>query len=1369
MMELGEGELPAAKVIRASKPPVIRSSSSSTKKKSNDSIVNPAPPDLTTQSTPEAPRGNDGINFKDMDTTNLNKQHRPVILSDSIQERPVNRDWNISNDQSSQHTTGRAKESRFKQRNNRMKQSDGPTVGGFPSLDFAPVGTLTRKGRCNRIRGHRVAQNVESNDVRNQSLPNNMPNSQTIENEQSGVDRAADSMLENMSLEEIRDGIDEIQSILSPASIEFLRNRSQNKKKMKSATDTKQSIAAAPLSNQDELTMAAGIELAEHRAREEKEKTAQILSAVRTPEDMDRAYNEALSLGLATELPTSALRTNVVKDEEEDGSNLDDIAMLTSLLRSTALRQRLLGAKDLCCLLKEKFGALVEIRRDNHLFCSNVSEYPPLLPVALRCLLDDAIRIHHTTVGRSLLCHTLQCIRYLMMLFIHPYHLLDITKAKSIVAEEDAFVLSQTHFMSEISHMPAGSELYPPTTIEPIGDEGVGCYRADSSAASAESDSKAFYSDPAWTLLSRMRIIPSLSDALVGESKDDTISFSEMSITCICGILALLSIRSPGVAAAIAGHKKLLPLIVSRCLSPSTDDKIDDSSDNAAVFCLAMPAMKLLCILAQQSRDIAQLEIFATILLDVQAILCTGNTELQMWSLVLLRILLRYGLATNHAQSLIHLSAMHMKNDMISAHYFAVFSRLCECARIGTSKTLNTALEVIQEEETNDLVLIGVWLSSTARACFCSIQAEMEECHAVTKHEQLAWIKLTASKLQFLASYLSAIYAPSINPIREEMKSSFVPPPTTESCNDVYNATMNSDVFHDALIVSLGWAFCSEWDVLATKNSISLEEEAIMCRFVVSFVEFVSSVHDDTLNRNKLVNVILKAFEEARARNQSTPPVNRQCVHPSRKSWFVTAEFSLLQFLCRNMTIEHNELVQLFAFSLVGRLSVGDEALASFIFHQDKLFQINVTLPGAAFDDRKEDEAPTLLQRAFLRELISPDERQVQLNHSSGLHSSLKQLSSLKPSFSSGGKAENACLPLGGIWLWNMLSSTTTDLVGSTEESQSTKDAVDVVSHALALALRLESMSNGSININRGTKLYHLANVCLYPEVILRADFITASTTSLYKHLDSASDKNLVCDFIRACYYHSRISRADRRDTEQFQLVKPASTATNGANSLSSEVLRALDDFVGDMCDCYIEYGAQYDIFTTIIRFFLRHEFPTNVISSTLAKLQPILNVLTPEEEKEAIISSLLKAVSGGLPSKDNSRRDPGNVLDSFADVLRKRDRELSRYDYVYLLAVSVLSRNLSSSSQRCECGVEAMKHRLMGIRESVFYDIINVSQRFLRGSGSKEVLIDCVVGVCLNDGEELCRQDEQLQLEWKWEKGHEALWDKAMTTLTNS
>lgn len=80
------------------------------------------------------------------------------------------------------------------------------------------------------------------------------------------------------------------------------------------------------------------------------------------------------------------------------------------------------------------------------------------------------------------------------------------------------------------------------------------------------------------------------------------------------------------------------------------------------------------------------------------------------------------------------------------------------------------------------------------------------------------------------------------------------------------------------------------------------------------------------------------------------------------------------------------------------------------------------------------------------------------------------------------------------------------------------------------------------------------------------------------------------------------------------------------------------------------------------------------------------------------------------------------------------------------------------------------MKHRLMGIRESVFYDIINVSQRFLRGSGSKEVLIDCVVGVCLNDGEELCRQDEQLQLEWKWERGHEAaLWDKAMTTMTNN
>lgn len=948
MMELGEGEVPAAKVIRASNPPIILPSSSNNKK-SNDAIVYPAPPDLTFQSTPEALHGNDGINFEDMATINQHKQHRPVILSANIQERPVNGKWNVFNDQSSQQTTGRVKASRFKQRNNLKKQSDGPTIGGFPSLDFAPVGTLTRKGRGGKILG---------------SLPN-MPNSQTIESNQSGVDRAADSMLANMSLEEIHDGIDEIKSILSPASIEFLRNRSQNKKKMMSATDTKQScstapvLKVAPLSNQDD-TNETGIKSGEHRARKEKEKTAQMLSSVRTPEDMDRAYNEALSLGLATELPTSTLRTNVVKDEGQNGSNLDDIAMLTSLLRSTALRQRLLGAKDLCCLLKEKFDALVESRRNNSLFCDNVIEYPPLLPVALRCLLDDSIGIQHTPVGRSLLRHTLQCIRYLLMIFVNPYHLLDITKATSIGAEEDAFLLSQTHFMSEISHMPAGSEIYPPTTIEPIGDEGVskGCYRADSSAASAESDSKAFYTDPAWTLLSRMRIIPSLSDALISESKDDTISSSDMSITCICGILALLSVRSPGVAAAIAGHKNLLPFIVSHCLSPSIDDKIDDSSDNAAVFHLAIPALKLLCILAQQSKDIAKLEIFATIIPDLQAILCTGNGELQMWSLVLLRILLRYGLATNHAQSLIQLSAMYMKSDLISIHYHAVFSRLCECARIGTSATLNTTLEVIQEEESDDLVLIGVWLSSTVQTCFTSIQTEMKEYHVMKQHDRLAKMKLTASKLQFLASYLSAIDASSINPIREEMKSSFVPPPTTESCNDIYNTVMNSDAFHDALILSLRWAFSNEWDVVVANDSVSLEEEAIMCRFVASFIDFDSSIHHDTLNRSGLVNVILKALEEALARNQSATPVNWQCVHPSRKSWFVTAEFNILQFLCRNMRIEYNKLVQLFAFSLVGRLAVGDEALASFIFHQDKLFQINETLPGVVLDNRLQDEEP---------------------------------------------------------------------------------------------------------------------------------------------------------------------------------------------------------------------------------------------------------------------------------------------------------------------------------------------------------------------------------------------------------------------------
>ena len=1379
MMELGEGEAPAAKVIRSSRPPAIRSSVSLNKISGGGTPPNTvtsshAPAD---QSPTDTQSSVDGCEFQDTDNVSkIENNCRPVILAENIRERSIN---HAPEDLQQRSTTGRVKISKFKQRN-LNKYGAVPPTSGFPSLDLAPVGCLTRKGR-----GGQAKDSQNAYYPKKVSSTPDAPKSIVDNSEHACVQRAADSMLANMSLEEIQDGIDEIKSILSPASIKFLQNRSQNKTKQPLtpiATPNTTVTMTALSKNPNISSKEAEIKIEEQNARKEKEETAQILSSVLTPEDMDEAYDKALSLGLATELPASTLPTysNGLKGENND--DLNDITMLTSLLRSTALRQRLLGIKGLYNILEAKVDSTIQTRRlnsytgDKNIFPEE-TDCPPLLPVALRCLLDDSIGISHTAVGCRLLSLTLRCIHCLLMICVHPHHLICADQSINKRFKEDPFFISLACFMSEISHIPAGSDLYPPATIKPLGDEGftTGCYRSDSSAASAESDSKAFYSDPAWTLLSRMRIIPCLSDALKCTSKYcslDPSMPSETIIRNICGILTLLSMRSPGVAGAIAGHKVLLPLLISSCLSPNTNTTPDTSIFRVD---LALPALKLMCILAQQSQDIAKLGSFTSIIPDIQAFLCLESpneqeAELQSWSLIMIRILLRYGIATEHTQSLIqfYLSATQIalgfRND-IYCQYYAVFSRLCDLSKADPSQIPNEKLEVIKEQESEDsLVLIGVWLASTATSIAQSFVISMGKCDSVSTKEQMN-MKLAASELQFLSSYAIATSPSNSNPVREEMKASFVPSITMESCNEVHNAVMNSDLFEFALDVALKFAFCENWHTSQSHHGNVLEREAEACLFVNSFMKFHSVVEQSVLVRGDLTSAIYRAMEKARTKNRSFALVE-DSIHPARKNWFISSEFSILKFLCNKKTLGDTSLVRTFAFSLLGRLEIGDEALANFIFSHGMLFEVDASIKGVSC---KHLSSGTFLQSALLGELQMPDERKIQLNHSLALHSTTVQTLSLSTRAGQIKRAENTfLLPLGGIWLWNVLSSTTTDSVAVNEQTQSIQRTLNIVSHALALAMSLEFASPGS-NINNGTKLYHIANVCLYPEVVLQEEFVQSAVTLLYgQFVTAGNSSDLVRDFISACHHHSRLSRTKIKSGDVTEVSIAKVKVETGA--ISAEECSALDDFVGDMCDCYIEYGAQYNVFTKIIRFLLRYEIPGKITCSILSKLYPILNVLTIDEDRDETYSALIQSVSGGLPSIDGSRRDCGDLLDSFSDALRKRDKELSRGDYIYLLAISVLSRNLSSGLQRCECGVEAMKHRLLGIRESVFYDIYKISGKFLFGNGSKESLINCVMDVCLNDDESLMKQPRHVQLEWNWdEKNKQALWNKAISSLNKA
>jgi len=943
--------------------------------------------------------------------------------------------------------------------------------------------------------------------------------------------------------------------------------------------------------------------------------------------------------------------------------------------------------------------------------------------------------------------------------------------------------------MSEISHVPPGTELYPPTQIKPIGEgdtKSASCYRADSSAATAESDSKMFYNDPAWTLLSRMRILPCLSDILRCLSADFSTGavISEATIESICGILAMLSVRSPGAAGAIACHKGILPFLVSYCLSPSNGVVLknidgsgskEGSNDSAGLFRTgaALPVLILLCNLARQSRDIAELEMpFHTTIPHLQAVLCLGaeNDEelaIQIWTLALLRILMRYGLAVEHVQSLINIAAPciePMKPDnTLGVHYLQLFANICAASKVMHQEVDRTNMPPIPEA-VDSLAMAGVWLSSSVRSCVVSFQSVVNGCDK--NH-----MKLASAQLRLLASYISTA--------RPTMGESSIPIISKDDCIQVIATALQSNLLESALKIALRATFSAHWDTLRQPQTHSMEEEAISCSLVASFMSFVQIVGEEDLDDALARIVFNKIIDSLDQVIKCSPPPTTSSganIHPARQSWFIESEFSILKVLCEERSEE--DLLSSFAFSLIGRLNVGHEAMAAYMFNQNQLFQVR---NGAD----KVNTSNQSLQSLFLTELSLDDDRKLQLNHSFNIFSAhggshTGSLSSLRCTADFVGKSnsvgrERLVLPLGGIWIYNVLSSALISQPDRTPDAlsgdgQHDKMLIDLVSHTLCLILQLETLSTVSLyrsGISDGSKLYHITNVCLLPEEILSNDIIISSLELLYKHFCGfgrvgVTALSLVKDYIMASFQHSRLSRDSmtQKDEEDESTKMQLDGLLNGGQSspdgYSKDELKALDDFVDDLCNSYIEYGGQYPTFTNFIRLFVRHDFPVKTTTTLLTKLQPILHVLTiEEEENESLIFSLTQSISGGLPSLDSSRRDPSSILDSFAFSLKKKDKELSRNDYVYLLAVAVLSRNLASSSQRCECGLQAMKNRLSGVGSAVFNDIAEVSKNFLRGGlGTKDSLVTCVIDACMNNSKDSSSG------------GKSATWDEVVASL---
>lgn len=1356
MMEsLGEGEMPAARVIRASRAPKIHSSTALKSRIQNtdrkEQSITPEPAAEPVERTTQPIQDNDGAANKTL--------QRPVIKSDSIRERPA--ESNNNKRTTSATAQPKKRESRFKQRQLQKGGPANPTAGGFPSLDFAPVGSLTRKGRLARDRdSSSTVFNQMSSIPEKQSTKTNQPTPQRAND----IGSANESILANMTIDEIRDGVDEVKSILSAESIAFLRKRGKQKQKEQVIQQNELTGRENAIQNDDtsspSLTKEMELDLEEKKAREGKEQVAELLTKIKTPEDMDSAYNEAIELGLAPSLPTSSLeKVDMGHSVDERNVNLHTAA---SLLRSTSLRQRLLGARSVCNCLEEDVKAML-IERQQSCFSTSIDNrqslqkaYPPLLPVAIRCILDESLALAHTSSGMGLLSLGLRSIHCLMKLFVHPYHVVNINPSK--IEAQDPFQLYATCFMSDVSHVPSGADLYPPATITPIEKSGTNgsCYRADSSAASAESDSKVFYNDPSWILLSRMRILPCLSDVIAFLSKEVSSGgrIQVATLQSICGILAMLAVRLPGAALAIANHKGLLPFLASYCLRPKSDD-------SGALFDTqnVLPFLILFCTLARQSKDIVGLDVFDTIMPHLQGILCLqaaneDELEVQMWSLVLLRILLRYGLATEHVQSLISIAAPHVavqkSQNSICVHFLSLFACICDASNVMQSQQSGSELSSIPEQD-DSLPMSLVWLSSSVKSCTASLPVSLRNCSG---DDRVSILKMASSQLRLLSSFVTAE--------KQCTTTASIPILSQESCRSAIDEVLQSGLLKHSLEISLGLSYCASWWKTDDESrAISLEEEAIACAFVKSFMDLAAHVAANDEIDPKLEGEVLNALNKAKSQHEQHVHASGDIFHVARQSWFIEAEYSVLKYLNDIEVGEDDKpLIMAFAASLVGRLNVGHEAIAYFVFGQKALFRTS----------GDQEECTDLFRSLFLGELsISSRDRQAQLEHSSNLFNN-GPLDSLRSTadFSSAANAreERFFLPVGATWIWNVLSSTiTSDEVKS--EDRGIKHATGIVADALSFLVQLERTC--PLQVNAGTKLYHLCNVCLFPEDMLRDDAITAYLDILFRQLYAVPESNdsvVVRDFIKECFHHSRLSRTKKSTDDESSGTDPSLAAER---LLLNDEMRALDDFVGDLCESFIEYGGQYAICARFLRLFLRHDFPTKVTKSVAEKLLPILNLLSIEDEtRDSLQQSIIQSMKGGLPSMDSSSRDSGALLDIFATTLKKSTK-LTRKDYFYVLAVSFLSRNLASSFQRCECGLEAMKKRLFGVTSATFFDIVFTSKQLLCDDrGTKESMVRCVIDRCLDDSADLQRQDKET--EHLWNPSDEfAAWKRALNYLDGS
>jgi len=1308
--------------------------------------------------------------------------------------------------------------------------NSGAIASGFPSV-HVPLGTFVKRKKqpSSKLKDSTVSAarstaiqpgqsfNLNTNTT---STKNNSNNNDNLSSLQKVAAHDANAMLDQMSPQERTENARELQASLSVETLAFLRKRAQsktqeknnmsqpihssstnnnisersagtiNKQKITTTTTTTQTKTTSVEQTPSEQPALTSSTKADGNSSEEKERMAKLLSKIQSEGDLDEIYRA--EMGNYSPLQSSEISPDMAEQAAED-----PFPLACTLLRSTSQRQNLWAAQVVCKRLQEQYdcGALCSVVVITTSSTVDLALHTPppfsppwpfstMLPASLRCLLDSSAS---RTNGYVLHTYVLQSLYNLMRLRACPEHVVDMDRTSEPGnSATAAAAIYQEYFLEDaVPTPPTGScyesianiEAVDATNMPASSSTAAAAYKTGSSSTSAQKDGEAFAKDPMWTMLTRMCIIPRLAQLLKLAARQASNSGERIlpkeALVAICGILAMIGQRAAGAATAIVHHKTLMKDLLELTVMPRDTAGDKEYINQPYDPVVAVPAIRLLCTVARQSRTTASSIPFDDIVPPLLAMKPSNKAQLtlQKWSVILWRTLLRYGFGLPQIPIMVTIATSHMLQGNpgadpysltteLSSSFANILQSLQIAQRCKPRNGNNTKEEVISEDQHEALSQADTWLTSSAHQVISQLEKLSSDSGSVeavfAEH-----MRFRSGQLQLLSAFLRASTEGSRLPVDGDTNdfdnaTYNVIANWMQSCQKVLAIFVKNGLLKQALEKASYAVFALDFKEL--RGAVDgLADEASACAFLCSFVslqhflllESKNYSHEDAGSLNFVIDRLACDVSESLAKGpQSTNALKeRQLNTTARRGWLNRAGFAVVELLTASMNIGllaskgtdyvNASVLRKLQFALLGRLERGDEAMAVILFSQDSSFQAS----GPVAD-------VSILSSMFFREMCRSGAARTRLDHSFKLkhgpgisHDEFGcfKLSSLLSDADVPGQTANTpdfALPVGKLWLWQVLSSS---VISQPKENlkpeaiENESEVLEILSSCLALISELEDSEcvddkyQYASLIPAGGKAYHLLMLCLQPESILQNEKISELAEKLLdKYICDLQKESFGVDFARACVAHTGIAKkkADKilpKDKEEVKSEKLVSQLFDKPNiditgQFDEWELRALEQFSGELCSAYIEYGAQYDLFTKCVRIFFLPPFPARVRGQVMRRLGDVLHLIgLPGEDdrtsfdcQQRLKLLLESSIIGGLEAS----RDPAEFLDAIAAVYTKAIPRIV-FGYVLLLSVLLQSRHLAICLQPEEIGIEAATRRLERMHTGFVSIVIDATKRF--------------------------------------------------------